>query len=124
MKKVKPEQMSSEIKNILEQYKDIAADELKDAVKKTANDVKKDIIANAPKKTGAYKKSWTVTKVRESSNKIELVVRSKNRYQLAHLLEKGHAKRGGGRVNGKPHIEPARKRGEKELESKLKEGLS
>lgn len=124
MKKIKPDQMSTEIKNILEEYKDIAADELKDAVKKTATDVKKDIMANAPTKTGAYKKSWTVTKVRESSNKIELVIRSKNRYQLAHLLEKGHAKRGGGRVSGKPHIEPARKRGEAKLESRLKEGLS
>ena len=124
MKKIKPDQMSSEIKNILDEYKDLAADELKEAVKKTATDVKKDIMTNAPNKTGAYKKSWTVTKVKESSNKIELVVRSRNRYQLAHLLEKGHAKRGGGRVSGKPHIEPARKRGEAKLESRLKEGLS
>ena len=63
------------------------------------------------KDTGAYAKSWAVKKTKENSHSLEMTVHSKNRYQLAHLLEKGHAKRGGGRVAGKPHISPAEESG-------------
>ena len=72
--------------------------------------MKKDIQTNAPKDTGAYAKSWTVKKVKETSESIGLVVHSRSKYQLAHLLEFGHAKRGGGRVSARPHIAPAEAR--------------
>lgn len=107
----------------LEKYRDLAAEDLKEAVKQTGNDVKKDISANAPVRTGKYKKSWSVKKTAETAESIEVVVHSKNRYQIAHLLEHGHAKRGGGRVAAIPHIGPAEKRGEEELVRKIKAKL-
>lgn len=119
----KVEDMADKIMSILDEYKDVAAEDLKQSLKKTATEVKKDIVKNAPENTGAYKKSWTVTKVNETANSLQLVVRSKDRYQLAHLLEKGHAKRNGGRVEGKPHIETAEQKGKKTLESLLKKEL-
>lgn len=115
--------MDKAIMEELEKYRDLAAEDLKEAVKQTGNDVKKDISANAPVRTGKYKKSRSVKKTAETAESIEVVVHSKNRYQIAHLLEHGHAKRGGGRVAAIPHIGPAEKRGEEELVRKIKAKL-
>lgn len=116
--------MDSAIMAELGKYAGIAADDLKDAVKETAKSIRKDIQDNAPADTGKYKKSWSVKNVHEDSQSIDLVVHSRNRYQIAHLLEHGHAKRGGGRVAARPHIASAEQRGNEKLaetiESKLK----
>ena len=103
----------------LQEYADLASEDVKAAVRKAGKNVKADIAANAPKRTGAYSKSWTVKTQKETANRLEVVVHSKNRYQLAHLLEHGHAKRGGGRVAGKPHIAPAEEKAIKELEQEI-----
>lgn len=120
------DQMSDAIMEELEKYADLAADELKAAVKETAASVRKDIQTGAPVDTGKYKKSWSVKNVHENAESIDLVVHSRNRYQLAHLLEHGHAKRGGGRTPAQPHIAVAEERGNEKLvktiEQKLKGG--
>ena len=116
--------MAAEIMKGLTEYADLANESMKKAVKKTATEVKKEISANAPKDTGAYAKSWAVKKTKENSHSLEMIVHSKNRYQLAHLLEKGHAKRGGGRVSGKPHIAPAEENGVQLLEHLIEGALS
>ncbi len=116
--------MASEIMRGLTEYADLADTEMKKAVKKTATAVKNEIFANAPKKSGRYKKSWAVKKVKENSHTLEMTVHSKNRYQIAHLLEHGHAKRGGGRVAAIPHIAPAEQHGEEMLTNLIEEALS
>ena len=116
--------MADEIMKGLTEYADLTNESMKKAVRKTATSVKKEISANAPKKTGAYAKSWSTKKTKENSHSLEMTVQSKNRYQLAHLLEKGHAKRGGGRVAGKPHIAPAEENGVQMLENLIEEALS
>ena len=107
----------------LQEYADLASEDVKAAVRKAGKNVKADIAANAPKRTGAYSKSWTVKTQKETANSLEVVVHSKNRYQLAHLLEHGHAKRGGGRVAGTPHIAPAEEKDIKELEEEITKKL-
>jgi len=116
--------MASEIMRGLAEYADLADTEMKKAVKKTATAVKNEISANAPKKSGRYKKSWAAKKVKENSHSLEMTVHSKNRYQIAHLLEHGHAKRGGGRVAAIPHIAPAEQHGEEMLTNLIEEALS
>ena len=116
--------MADEIMKGLTEYADLADTAMKKAVRKTTKSVKDEISANAPKRTGAYSKSWTAKKTKENSHSLEMIVHSKNRYQLAHLLEKGHAKRGGGRVSGKPHIAPAEEKGAQLFEKLIEEALS
>ena len=103
----------------LQEYADVASEDVKTAVRKAGKNVKTEISANAPKRTGAYAKSWAVKTQKETANSLEMVVHSKNRYQIAHLLEHGHAKRGGGRVAGIPHIAPAEENAVKQLEEDI-----
>lgn len=116
--------MADAIMKGLMEYADVSAETVKNAVKKAGNTVKKEASANAPKKSGKYKKSFTVTKQKETAESLTVVVHSKNRYQLTHLLEKGHAKRGGGRVEGIPHIGPAEEKGIRQLTEEIERGLS
>ena len=111
--------MADTIMKELNAYADTTADGVKTAVQKAAKTVKAEIQAGAPVKTGAYKKSWAAKNTAESANKLEITVYSRNRYQLAHLLEHGHAKRGGGRVAAKPHIASAEQSGIEQLEQEI-----
>ena len=116
--------LASEVMKGLNEYAELADVSMKKAVRKTATAVKNEISANAPKKSGRYRKSWTAKKTKENSHTLEMTVHSKDRYQIAHLLEHGHAKRNGGRVEGIPHIAPAEEHGEEMLESLIEEALS
>ena len=122
--RVSADRMAEAVMEGLLEYAELAADVMKDCVKKAGNTVKKETQAGAPVRTGKYKKSWAVKRQRETSSTLEVVVHSRNRYQLTHLLEKGHAKRGGGRVKAVPHIAPAEEKGVRELEEGIKRGLS
>jgi len=104
MKTVSVDEMGNAIQKEFEEYVEHTADEVKKIVSQVADDVKEKIQEGAPVDTGAYKKSWTITKTKDSALGAEYTVHSKTRYRLTHLLEFGHAKRGGGRVKAIPHI--------------------
>ena len=120
--------MAAEIMEGLSEYAELADTAMKKAVRKTATAVKNEISTNAPVKSGRYKRSWTTKKTKENSHTLEMTVHSKDRYQIAHLiahlLEHGHAKRGGGRVAAIPHIAPAEANGADMLETLIKKELS
>ena len=122
-KTIKPEQLAKEVMDGLEEYADLAVDVMKKEIQETGKSVKQQISQTAPKKSGRYAKSWSVKKTKETSNSLEVTVHSKNRYMLTHLLENGHAKRGGGRVRAIPHIAPAEEMGTRELEERITRAL-
>lgn len=59
--------MADEIMKGLTEYADLADTSMKKAVRKTAKSVKDEISSNAPKRTGAYSKSWTSKKQRKTA---------------------------------------------------------
>ena len=123
-KKVSIDQLADAVNEQLQEYNKLSAEVVKTAVTKAGNAVKKDIGANAPKKTGRYAKSWRTKKTKETSTELQVTVYSPTRYMLAHLLEHGHAKRGGGRVRAIPHIAPAEEAAEETLRKDIERGLT
>ena len=123
-KKVSIDQLADAVNEQLQEYNKLSAEVVKTAVTKAGNAVKKDIGANAPKKTERYAKSWRTKKTKETSTELQVTVYSPTRYMLAHLLEHGHAKRGGGRVRAIPHIAPAEEAAEETLRKDIERGLT
>ena len=115
--------LANAVNEALSEYARASTDGVKKAVRDAGKTVKEDIKGSAPVRTGRYAKSWSTKVLRENSESLELVVYSPTRYMLAHLLEHGHAKRGGGRVAGKPHIKPAEEHGIDQLQSDIERVL-
>lgn len=123
MKKIGIDGLSSAVMEELTNYANHSTREIKQIVEEVAKETKEEIQANAPQKSGKYSKSWAVKKMNESSTKLNVVVHSRNKYQLTHLLEFGHAKRNGGRVSARPHIEQAEQNAVKMMGEKIQEVL-
>ena len=76
-------------------------------------------LAYSPVSLGEYAKGWTHRKEAPGSYRVY----NKKKPQLTHLLEHGHAKAGGGRVEGIPNIKPAQDRYVPEFEKKVQQIL-
>ena len=68
-KKVSIEQMAEAVMDGLIEYAGLATDVMKDCVTKAGNTVKSEVKANAPVRTGQYKKGWAVKKQKETTDR-------------------------------------------------------
>ena len=118
MKTVSIDEMGNAIQKEFEEYVELTTKEVKDICEKVAEDTKQEIQDNAPVDTGRYKKSWDISKTKDTSQAVEYTVHSKTQYRLTHLLEFGHAKRGGGRTKARPHIAKGEQLAIRELKQK------
>lgn len=105
MSKISIDSLSSEIARTLTEYtKEVEEGLEKEKQKATTMGVKM-LKESSPKKTGDYAAGWNSIKKGKAR-----IIRNRTNYQLTHLLEKGHAKKGGGRVAPRVHIKPVEER--------------
>ena len=112
------------VNEAMSEYRDLTEQALKSAVTEVAKETKDIAKENSPSLSGRYKKGWATKKTTDASGQISVTVYNRARPGLTHLLEKGHAKRGGGRVSGVPHIAPAEEHAVSELEARIRRELS
>ena len=118
--------LANEIVAVMSEYTEEVEEAIPHIVDSTADAMVKEIRAAAPKRTGRYAKGWTVRQLGERTRSKEgyaKLVCNPKRYSIAHLVEYGHARRGGGRASGKPHIRPACDKLLPEFERKIEEAV-
>jgi len=108
MSNVSVDQLAAEIAKELSKYGQEIVEKINISSEKVGKAAVKQLRQTSPKRTGEYAKSWTITTEKEVGQPHKRIIHAKApHYRLTHLLEYGHAKVGGGRVEGKPHIRPA-----------------
>ena len=90
----------------LREYETEATEKLTETITEVAKESVKKLRSSSPKRTGKYAKGWTYKVEKGRMNNVATVYGNDPTYRMAHLLENGHAKRGGGRTAPITHIEP------------------
>lgn len=94
------------VQKYLEEQRYEIIDCMSEAIDEVAKESVKKLKAESPRgATGTYYKGWTYTIEKGRLQHGSVVYGKSGTYQLAHLLEFGHAKRNGGRTNAIPHIQ-------------------
>lgn len=127
---ISADQLADVIMKTLDDYAEATEESVTHGVITVADRCVSDLQSAAPSGSGrygswdAYNSSWARTKL--SANKkglFSVAVHNKKHYQLAHLLENGHALRGGGRTRAFPHIAPVAERAEDQLLNEIKKSI-
>lgn len=121
MAKVKPDKLSGAIGDILRDYLEEETITLDEAVKSVAKAGAKQLRSKGKQVfggTGRYAKGWTST-TETGRRSTQGYIYNKDLPGLPHLLEYGHANRGGGRTPGREHIAPVEEQIVKQFEEEL-----
>lgn len=120
------ERLGVEIEKILEEYSDEVTEDIKDTVEKVTKAGARTVNQNARSSmdgTGRYARGWR-GQVEKTRFTAEGVIYNASLPGLPHLLENGHAKRGGGRTRAIVHIKPVEEKLAKEFEQKVRAAIT
>lgn len=116
--------LDAAIMNVLNEYEEFTVQTVREATQKIAKEGAKVLKSNSRSSfggTGKYARGWTTTS--EGGRFDTTVTIHNNTPGLPHLLENGHAKRGGGRTGGRVHIAPVESKLISDFENYLKVNL-
>lgn len=121
--KVSIDGLADAVNQVMEEFRERTDEIVVQAVTKVSKEAKNIAQSGSPVKTGGYAKGWATKKTKESSGHTEITVYNRKKPGLTHLLEKGHAKRTGGRTRAFVHIAPAESYAIEALESEIERGV-
>jgi hypothetical protein len=100
--------LAAAIEHELQSFSDAVSEKIGEAVEIVANEVNDEIKQHVTfrERTGKYVKTFHIKKINTGSkyNHSRVWHVKSPHYRLTHLLEHGHALRGGGRTRAFPHI--------------------
>ena len=124
MPNINIDQLAAEIAQELKEYSQDVVEKVNISSEKVGKMAVKQLKRTSPKKSGDYAKSWAMTTEKEIGQPYMRIIHVKApHYRLTHLLEYGHAKADGGRVEGKPHIRPAEEEVIREFTTEVQEAI-
>ena len=108
----------ADLTDALSEYADGVQEGVNEAVKDVAKETTKKLKTTSPKRTGEYRKGWSVKNTSSKATETVVTVYNRTDYQLTHLLEHGH----GGRAPAPahPHIAAAEQAAAQSLEEKVR----
>jgi len=106
MSNISIDELAGEITLAVKKYTEDVSAAIEKSIDSTAKSMVTELKNDSPKDTGKYAKGWT-SKKDTSGGSYKRVVHNKEKPGLVHLLEFGHAKVNGGRVDGRAHLRPA-----------------
>lgn len=128
MANINIDQLAAEIAKELSKYSQEVVEKVNISSEKVGKAAVKQLKRTSPRRPppigGKYAKSWTMSTEKEIGQPHKRIIHAKApHYRLTHLLEHGHAKVGGGRVEGRPHIRPAEEMVIKEFVAEVEEAI-
>lgn len=118
--KISPQELKNAIIKELSEYSADVTEGIKREVRTVTTEAVRTLKSTSPRDTGKYAQGWASKVEYESAEDIRVRIYNRKKPQLTHLLENGHVKVDGGRVDGKPHIGPVEQQIEDKLQNSVK----
>lgn len=115
-------QLSQAIEAELNSYMKDTTDTMRDVVDEVTYEAVEQLKVTSPHQSGGYAKGWKSKATTDTNTALTKTIHN-SKPGLTHLLENGHAKQNGGRVEGIKHIVPVEKAAITSLEEKLRKEL-